>query len=451
VSSVSAYVCELAVLPDGSTAAEVVLEVEAGRFTRVEVGGQVPAGAERLHGLVLPGLADAHSHAFHRALRGRTHARRGTFWTWREVMYGVAGRLTPDLYLPLARAAFAEAALAGSTTVGEFHYLHHQIDGSPYADPNELGHVLVQAAREAGIRLSLLDACYLAGGIGQPLAGVQRRFGDDDAAAWAERVEDLHRAYGVADDLVIGAAAHSVRAVPADQLPIVADWARSHDAPLHAHVSEQPAENEACQASYGRTPTQLLGEAGLLGPRATAVHATHLTGDDIHRLGSSGTTAGLCPTTERDLADGVGPARALLDAGARLSFGADSRAVVEPFEEARAAELDLRLTTRQRGHLTVTELTAALTADGQSSLGFDDAGRLTVGARADLVAVRLDSVRTAGTDRDHALATVIFAAGAADVTDVVVDGRRVVLDGVHRLGDVGQLLDEAIAAVHEER
>jgi formiminoglutamate deiminase len=444
VSGLITYVCDLALLPDGSVAEDVAVDVEEGRFTGVRAGGDAPAGAERLRGLVLPGLADAHSHVFHRALRGRTHAHRGTFWTWREVMYDVAGRLTPDTLLPLARAAFAEAALAGSTAVGEFHYLHHQPDGSTYADPNELGHVLVQAARDAGVRLSLLDTCYLAGGFDRPLAGVQRRFGDGDAASWAARVEDLHRSYAVDHDLVIGAAIHSVRAVPAGQLPDVAAWARSHDAPLHVHLSEQPAENEACLAAQGCTPAELLDRHGALGPRTTAVHATHLTPDDVRRLGSARTTVCLCPTTERDLADGVAPARHLLDAGARMSLGADSRAVVEPFEEARAAELHLRLTTQERGHLALEELADALTVDGQSSLGFEDAGRLEAGARADLVAVRLDSVRTAGADPEHALATVLFAAGAADVTDVVVDGQRVVRDGSHRLGDVGRLLAEAI-------
>jgi formiminoglutamate deiminase len=444
---VTAYVCELALLPDGRPAAEVVVEVADGRFTRVEPGGAVPSGADRLDGLVLPGMADAHSHAFHRALRGRTHRGRRSFWTWRELMYEVAGRLTPDTYLALARATFAEAALAGATTIGEFHYLHHRPDGRAYADPNEVGHALVQAARESGVRLTVLDTCYLAGGIGRPLEGVQHRFDDGDAAAWAARVEDLQRAYATADDVVVGAAAHSVRAVPRDQLPVVAAWARSHDAPLHAHVSEQPAENEACLAAYGATPTQVLADADALGPRTSAVHATRVTDDDIALLGSSRTTACLCPTTERDLADGVGPARRLLDAGASLSFGADSRAVVDPFEEARAAELDLRLVTGERGHLGVGELARALTVDGHASLGVPDAGRLEVGARADLVAVRLDSVRTAGADAEHALDTVLYAAAAADVTDVVVDGRRVVRDGEHRLGDLGRLLADAIAAV----
>jgi formiminoglutamate deiminase len=447
------YVCERALLPDGRVARDVAVTIEDGRFTRVEpravdveAGGDLDPDAQRLAGLVLPGLADAHSHAFHRALRGRTHTGRGSFWSWRELMYDVASRLDPDRYLDLARATFAESALAGTTTIGEFHYLHHQPDGSPYADPNEVGHALIEAARDAGVRLTLLDTCYLAGGFGRPLEGVQRRFGDGDAAGWAERVTALADDYVDRDGLVVGATIHSVRAVPVEQLPTVVDWARPADAPLHVHVSEQPAENEACRDAHGVSPTALLEQAGALGPRMTAVHATHVDDHDLGLLGRAGASVCLCPTTERDLADGVGPARAMLDAGVALAFGSDSRAVVEPFEEARAAELDLRLTTGERGHLASSELVAALTADGHRCLGQPDAGRIEVGARADLVAVRLDSVRTAGT-ADDALDTVLYAATAADVTDVIVDGRPIVRDGQHRLGDVGRLLADAIDAV----
>jgi cytosine/adenosine deaminase-related metal-dependent hydrolase len=191
-----------------------------------------------------------------------------------------------------------------------------------------------------------------------------------------------------------------------------------------------------------------LAELGAIGPRTSAVHATHLTGEDLSVLGRAAAFACLCPTTERDLADGVGPADRLLAAGARLSLGTDSHAVVDPFEEARAVELDLRLVTLERGHLRAATLLDALTADGQASLGFPDAGRLAAGARADLVAVDLGSVRTAGTDVDHAVATVLFAASAADVTDVVADGRRVVRDRQHHLGDVGALLSTRLASVH---
>jgi formiminoglutamate deiminase len=444
---VTTYACERAVLPSGEVAADVLVEVTSGRITQVEPGVAPAAGAERLHGLVLPGAANAHSHAFHRALRGRTHAGRGSFWTWRELMYDVAERLDPDTTYALARAVYAEMVLAGFTSVGEFHYLHHQPDGTPYDDPNELGLAHVAAAADAGLRITLLDTCYLAGGIGEPLTGVRRRFGDGDADVWAARVGDLAAATADAAHVVVGAAVHSVRAVPRDQIPTVVTWADAHAAPLHAHVSEQPAENDACLAAHGATPVEVLAEAGMWGPRASAVHATHLSDDDIVTLGGTRTNACFCPTTERDLADGVGPAHRLLEAGAALTLGTDSHAVIDAFEEARAVELDLRLATLERGHLGGWRLLDALTADGQASLGWDDAGRIAVGARADLVAVDLRSVRTAGTTTEGSVDGVVFAATAADVTDVVVDGQRIVRDRQHRLGDVGELLSDAIGAL----
>ena len=248
-----------------------------------------------------------------------------------------------------------------------------------------------------GCAITLLDACYLAGGVDEPLGGVQQRFGDGDGERWAERVDDLAAAYADADDVVVGAAVHSVRAVPPDQLPAVVGWAAHRTAPLHVHVSEQLAENEACVAAYGRTPTQLLDEAGALGPRTTAVHATHLTPTDVALLGGSGTTVCLCPTTERELADGIGPGRALADAGSALAVGSDSQAVVDPFEELRGIELHERLASGRRGHFGADELLTAGTVGGHACLGRPDAGVIAAGARADLVTVALDgSVRTAG-------------------------------------------------------
>lgn len=444
------YLCQHAYLPGGTVARDVVVEVADGRITAVETGhdraarGEAPATSHRLTGLVVPGAANAHSHAFHRALRGRTHGNGGTFWTWREQMYAVASRLDPDSYHELARAVFAEMALAGFTSVGEFHYLHHGPDGTPYDDRNATGHALVAAAAEAGIRIALLDTCYLAGGIGRPLESVQRRFGDGDADGWRTRVDDLARHHAGSPGVVVGAAIHSVRAVPRDQLPTVASWAASSGAPLHAHVSEQPAENDACLAAYGRTPVAVLDEAGALGRHATAVHATHLTDDDVATLARTATAAGFCPTTERDLGDGIGPAAALVAAGVDLTLGTDGHASIDAFEEARAVEMNTRLATLERGCLDVRTLLAALTENGHARLGFPDAGRIEVGARADLVAVRLDSVRTAGATVDTAAASVVFGATAADVTDVVVDGRVVVSGGEHVLGDVGRLLHEAI-------
>ncbi|WP_426245677.1 formimidoylglutamate deiminase [Nocardioides sp. LHG3406-4] len=429
----------------------VLVEIEGGRFTSVEVRGRVvgfegnaegtnpgshriSGDPERLPGLTLPGLANCHSHAFHRALRGRTQRERGTFWTWRDQMYAVAGRLDPHSYYALARATYREMLAAGITAVGEFHYLHHQPDGTPYADPNAMGHALISAARDAGIRIALLDTCYLSSGFGQPPEGVQVRYDDGSAAAWAGRVADLEAADGV----VIGAAIHSVRAVPKDQLAEVAK--ASGDGPLHVHLSEQVAENDACLAAHGVTPTRLLHDAGALGPMTSAVHATHLTDDDIALLGTSGTRSCLCPTTERDLGDGIGPSRQLHDAGSPLTLGSDSHAVVDLFEEMRAVELDERLATRQRGHWAAAELLAAATYDGHASLGFDDAGAIAVGQRADLVTVDLTSPRTAGTGAGPE--TAVFAAVAEDVTQVVVDGRVVMRQG-DRV-DIGRELDEAI-------
>ncbi len=449
------YLAEHAWLP-GGLASGVRLTVADGRFTAVETGagggaggaGGAGAGSDvRLAGVVLPGFANAHSHAFHRALRGRTHDRGGTFWSWRERMYAVASRLDPDSYLALARATFAEMALAGVTSVGEFHYLHHGPSGVPYDDPNAMGRALIEAARQAGIRITLLDTCYLAGGLSAegyaPLSPEQQRFGDASAEAWAARVAALDGGGadggGGAPGALVGAAIHSVRAVPREALSTVVRAAQGR--PLHVHVSEQPAENAACLAAHGMTPTALLADAGALGPLTTAVHATHLTDDDVALLGAGGVTVAFCPTTERDLADGIGPARALLSAGAPLALGSDQHAVIDLIEEARALEMHERLASGQRGRLTPTQLVEALTAAGQRSLGWTDAGRLEVGARADLVAVRLDSVRTAGADP----AQVVLAATASDVDTVLVDGRVVVSQGRHLLGDVASLLADAIA------
>ena len=425
-------------------AADVLIEIRDERFVRITPGVPAPPDASRLPGLTLPGMANVHSHAFHRALRGRTQAGRGTFWTWRDRMYELAARLDPETYLALARAVYAEMALAGVSCVGEFHYLHHGPGGVPYDDPNAFGAALVEAARQAGVRLTLLDACYLTGGIGEDLAGPQLRFGDGTADAWAERVSLLKPA----EHARIGAAIHSVRAVPREQIRTVASWARRNRAPLHVHLSEQPAENEACQAAYGVTPTRLLADHRALGGRTIAVHATHLSAGDIGLLGASQSGVCMCPTTERDLADGIGPARELVAAGSPLSLGTDQHAMIDMFEEARAVELDERLRTRRRGHWSAGELLAAATWNGHSALGWPEAGRIEPGAYADLVTVGLDSVRLAGAALGHLAETVVFAAAPADIRHVVVSGREVVRDGRHLLvEDVPAALARAIAAV----
>ncbi|MET7777490.1 formimidoylglutamate deiminase [Streptomyces mirabilis] len=423
----------------------VALDVSDGRITAVrENTATPPPGAEILRGLTLPGLANAHSHAFHRALRGTVQVGSGTFWTWRETMYSFADRLTPDTYHALARAVYAEMALAGVTAVGEFHYVHHAHGGTPYADPNAMGEALVAAADEAGIRITLLDTAYVSSGFGQPPNHHQLRFSDGSAEAWAERSSLLKDR----DHARIGAAIHSVRAVPAGQLATVARWAEERQAPLHVHLSEQTAENDACQAAHGCTPTRLLADHGVLGPRTTGVHNTHLTDEDIALLGDSRTGTCMCPTTERDLADGIGPAAALQRAGSPLSLGSDSHAVIDLLEEARAMELNERLRTRTRGHWTAAALLRAASADGHAALGWQDAGILEAGALADFTTIALDSVRTAGPVPRLGAETAVFAATAADVRHTVVGGRHVVRDGAHALvPDVPQALAQAVEAL----
>jgi formiminoglutamate deiminase len=437
------WLAALAWLPGQGVRRDVLIEADGARFTAVTPSvTQVPPGTTRLAGVTLPGFANAHSHAFHRALRSSTQADRGTFWTWRERMYAVAARLDPDSYHALARATFAEMALAGVSCVGEFHYLHHQSDGRPYADPNAMGRAMVQAAAEAGLRITLLDTCYLAGGLQPsapagmlPLAGAQVRFGDGDGARWAARVAGLgYDSHGlITPHARAGAAIHSVRAVPRDQMRPVVAWARQSGAPLHAHMSEQRAENEACQALYGMSPARLLYEEDALGPRTTVVHATHVDAGDLKLLGGSQVFACVCPTTERDLGDGLAPSLTLAAAGCRLTLGSDSHAVVDMFAEARGVEYAERLARHSRGHFTAETLLRAATCDGHASLGWPDAGEIAPGEWADLVTVSLDSVRTAGTPDGLAAEAAVFAACAADVRHVVIGGRDVVRDGVHLL------------------
>lgn len=450
-ADVKTYWCAQAWI-DGTVEQGVVVETGAdGRIAAVRTRTAAPPrGAEPLHGLTLPGLANTHSHAFHRALRGTVQVGSGTFWTWRETMYRVAAGLTPDSAHALARAVYAEMALAGITCVGEFHYLHHNPGGEPYDDPNAMGHALIAAAADAGIRITLLDTAYLASGFGprgrgEPPGPQQLRFSDGSAEAWAERASALR-----ADDAHVrtGAAIHSVRAVPARELAPVVQWARERSAPLHVHLSEQTAENEACLEAHGRTPAGLLADHGVFGPRTTAVHATHLTEEDIRLLGAASTNVCMCPTTERDLADGIGPAPRLERAGCRLSLGSDSHAVVDLLEEARAMELNERLRSRTRGHWTAARLLRAATENGHDALGWPEAGRLEEGMLADFTTVSLESVRTAGAVPRTAAETAVFAATAADVRHTVVGGRHVVRDGRHAyVPDVPGALAEAIGAL----
>ncbi|WP_417234507.1 formimidoylglutamate deiminase [Arthrobacter sp.] len=395
----------------------------------------------------VPGPVNAHSHAFHRILRGRTHegaaGGAGDFWTWREQMYAAADQLDPADYEQLATAVFAEMVVTGWTAVGEFHYLHHGAGGRAYPG-HDMERALARAARAAGLRLVLLDTCYLSGGLdadGRPveLNATQLRFSDGDADRWAARHSAL-RATLAADEpataeagaglVTLGAAIHSVRAVPPAALAVIAG-ALEPGEPLHVHLSEQPAENLACQAAHGQTPTGLLGSHGLLGPHLSAVHATHLTAGDIAALGAAGCSIVMCPTTEADLADGIGPARELADAGATIALGTDQHAVVDPYLEMRALEHGERLRTGIRGRFSPAELAAASRTGGLRSLGLAD--------NDDHLLVDAASLRTAGSRE----AQLPLTATAADVHAVVINGIEIARDGIHtRLGDPAALFRE---------
>lgn len=413
----------------------------------------------RLEGVVFPAASNAHSHAFHRVLRGRTHHETGTFWTWRQAMYRAAGALTPGLYEELATAVYTEMVAAGWTSVAEFHYLHHRPDGTAYGvnagdhghddhghnddgGPHAMERALARAAVRAGIRLTLLDTCYLSSGFGAPVQPGQARFSDGTATAWLTRLNALRRAFAGEFDpaqVSVGAALHSVRAVDERSLAEIARELPS-EIPLHIHLSEQPAENSDCLAATGLTPTALLARYGLLSERLTVVHATHLTPEDIRMLGQAGVTVAMCPTTEADLADGIGPARALQDAGATVALGTDQHAVVDPWLEMRALEYGERFGSGQRGRFSPTELLQIAPAGGARAQGRTGPG-LAPGQRCDVVAVNPASTRTVGS----LPAQLALTATAQDVTAVVVGGELLVRDGTHqRLGDPARLLAAAI-------
>ena len=423
--------------------ANVRITVSNGVIASVEDGVDAQASDVRIAGVVMPGLVNAHSHAFHRALRGRTHGGAIDFWSWRTPMYEIANRLTPETYGELAAMTFAEMALSGITGVGEFHYIHHQQDGTRYANPNEMGLAMVAASQRAGIRMALLDVAYLHAALDKPEPLTeQKRFSDGTIDNWLDRVDALGEG---GEGWTVGMAPHSVRAVHPNELEEVV--ANRHGKVVHVHVSEQPAENAACIAATGKTPTQVLSDAGMLGRHFTAVHATHLTATDISLLCSSHSGVCMCPTTERDLADGVGPASSLSAGGAVLSLGTDSNAFIDMFEEARAVETDERLVTGKRGVHAPASLLIAATSGGATALGWGQHG-IQAGAPADFIALSLDSVRLASFDAAHAAAHIVHSASPADVRDVWVAGRQIVQDHQHlNVSDLVGGLGRAIAAV----
>jgi formiminoglutamate deiminase len=393
-------------LVDGEFVPGVRIETDNGVISRIDERSDAQPGDVRLT-TVVPGFINAHSHAFHRLLRGRTHGDGGDFWQWRTRMYGEAAALTPDGYRELATRVFTEMRDAGYTSVAEFHYVHHRPDGTPYP-AHDMEIALADAATNAGIRLLLLDTLYLRGGVGAPLAPEQVRFGDGDVSAWLSRWHALREALAGHPLTSLGAAVHSVRAVDPSDLSAVAAGLPG-DVPLHVHVSEQPAENEQCLAAHGVTPTQLLATHGLVTERLSAVHATHLTDLDVQLLGAAGATIVMCPTTEADLGDGIGPAPELLAAGARLAIGSDQNAVIDPWEETARLELDQRLRLQRRGVFSPAQLWRA----GSGTVGFG------VGTPFDAVEVEASSPRTAGADPCQ----LPLVARSGDVTATIVAGR----------------------------
>jgi formimidoylglutamate deiminase len=389
--------------------------------------------------VLLPGLVDAHSHAFQRVLRGRTEFRvtgRDDFWSWREAMYLAASGLDPDELRAVSRQAFLELALAGVTTVGEFHYLHHQPDGTPYADEQELALQVLRAAGEVGLRIALLRVGYARAGFKVDANPRQRRFLDPDVGTFLRRAADL-RARVTGSLVTVGLAPHSVRAVPRDWLDAVArQWPAG---PVHMHVAEQPAEVDACLVEHGLRPVELADVSGLLGPRFTGVHAIHLAPNELNRLGETRSNVCACPSTERNLGDGVVAADELLRRGAFVCLGTDSQAHVDLLDDARQLEGHLRLVRGRRNVLDgldaaprqsalAARLLDSATAAGARSLGLE-VGALEPGRPADFCTVDVTTPALAGLPREALLSGVVLA--GAPVREVAVNGRLIVRAGRH--------------------
>jgi formimidoylglutamate deiminase len=393
----------------------------------------------RLRGkALLPGFVNVHSHVFQRLIRGRTESRRAggrDFWSWRAAMYHAAASLSPEQMYAVARAAFLEMALAGTTTVGEFHYVHRTPEGKPYANPNVMAQQIIAAAESVGIRICLLRAAYQRAGFGLPEDSGQIRF-LETTEEFLANVADLHREYD-SSHAWVGVAPHSVRAVPLEAIKSMAAWAREHNRPLHMHVSEQMAEIEACQREYGTTPVRLLEREGLLRDRFTAVHAIHIDREEMDLLVANHATICACPTTERNLGDGILAVRDVMERGIPVCLGSDSQAQVAPLEDARELEYHLRLQQQQRSILDGIEgqeLSARLfccaTANGANALRCE-AGNFEPGKLADFFTVDLNDISVAGDSREDLLSAIVFGMRTAAVADVCVGGRFVVRDHRH--------------------
>lgn len=395
---------------------------------------------------LLPGMVNAHSHAFQRVIRGRTeHRSKNTtdsFWTWREQMYAAANRLEAKDIYDASRMAFLEMALTGITAVGEFHYLHNSQDGTAYSDPNLLAREVIRAAGDVGIRIALLRVAYARAGYETEANPQQIRFIEESPQTYLRHLEQLLKAPEMKDGMAwAGVAPHSVRAVPLDYLKAIVAFANDRGLRVHMHVAEQPAEVSACIEEYGRSPVALLDTEGLLSNRFTAVHAIHVTPKAIGAIARSGALVCACPTTERNLGDGVVPVDSYFDAGVRVALGTDSQIQIDLLEDARELEYHLRLQKTARNVLSPSDdaNSAALaqrlfdcaTVNGATSIGFAG-GKLEIGAAADFFTVDLDDPSIAGSSPDDLLANIVFSLSRSAVRDVVVAGRQIVEDGKHR-------------------
>jgi len=379
--------------------------------------------------VLLPGFVNVHSHVFQRALRGHTHrplSQKDTFWTWRNAMYAQAQRLTPDTLYDMAVSTYREMLRAGYTSVGEFHYVHHQPGGQPYTDPNAMSEAILQAGREVGIRVLLLMTAYAQAGFQQPPNEGQRRFCDASVAAYLERVEAL-RVKGVA----VGVAPHSVRAVPEDWFRAIADYSSHHHLPLHVHADEQMAEIEQCQSAYHCTPIELLERFGALSPHTTIIHATHANDKEIALLAHYGSSVCVCPTTEGDLGDGIAPYAALLAANVPLSIGSDSNTRLAPIEELRWAEYTARMRYQRRRVLVADELASPgpLLLDygtrcGANALGLQT-GVIAPGMSADFITVNLHHPALSGWTTEDFLDILFFGTSSEVITQTWVQGKKV--------------------------
>jgi formimidoylglutamate deiminase len=391
---------------------------------------------------LLPGFVNVHSHSFQRLIRGQSESRAVSgkdFWSWRGTMYHAASQLSPQEVYDVARMAFLEMALAGTTTVGEFHYLHNQPDGSPYEDPNLLSKQVIAAARSVGIRIVLLRTAYLRSGYELPPDPGQIRF-FESSSAFLENTRSLISDCSTAsNEVLFGVAPHSIRAVPLNELRKIAEWSRNNGLVVHMHVSEQIAENTACLKEYSHTPVELLMKEGLLGPDLTAVHAIHISDEEIAMLGGTGATICSCPTTERNLGDGILAADRVMAAGISIALGSDSEAQIDPLEDARQLDYHLRLEQQERaildqiaGKPLASRLFDCATIHGARSLAIP-AGNLTPGSFADFFTVDLKDPSIVGHSPEDLLPILVFSLNRSAIRDVVVNGRFILQDQRHAL------------------